>query len=87
MIAFVPGGDGVIENHVFENLESYLIVREIDVATSGGIIKTDLSYSGEIYAFASAASIGLEVTPEHYTDLINERTYSHDESQESASGR
>ncbi|MEX1079766.1 MAG: proline racemase family protein [Homoserinimonas sp.] len=68
--AYVHSTGGTITSVVFENVESYPIVRSIDVQTSRGTVQADLSYSGAIYASVSAASVGLSVTPEHYTDLI-----------------
>ncbi len=46
------------------------IARQLEVQTSRGTVQADLSYSGAIYASVDAASVGLAVTPEHYTDLI-----------------
>ncbi|MHA6669311.1 proline racemase family protein [Homoserinimonas sp. A447] len=68
--AYVHSSGGTVTHVVFENVESYAIVRDIEVATSRGTVKADLSYSGAIYASVDAASVGLAVTPEHYTDLI-----------------
>ena len=68
--AYVHSTGGTITNVVFENVESYAIARDIDVPTSRGIVQADLGYSGAIYASISAASVGLAVRPEHYSDLI-----------------
>lgn len=68
--AYVHSTGGIITSVVFENVESYSIVRGIDVQTSLGTVQVDLSFSGAIYASVSAKSVGLAVTPEHYTDLI-----------------
>jgi len=68
--AFVHSTGGDITSVVFENVESYAIRRGVEVQTSRGTVLADLSYSGAIYASVSAASVGLAVTPDHYTDLI-----------------
>ncbi len=68
--AHVRSSGGTITSVVFENVESYSIVRGIEVRTSRGTVRADLSYSGAIYASVSAASVGLAVTPEHYMELI-----------------
>jgi proline racemase len=68
--AYVHSTGGVITSVVFENVESYAIARGIEVETSRGTVHADFSYSGAIYVSVSAASVGLTVTPENYTDLI-----------------
>jgi len=68
--AHVHSSGGTVTSAVFENVESYAIARGLQLPTSRGTVQVDLSYSGAIYASVSAASVGLAVTPEHYTDLI-----------------
>lgn len=68
--AFVHSSAGDITHVVFENVESYVIARDVEVATSRGVVRADLSYSGAIYASVDAASVGLSVTPDHYSELI-----------------
>jgi proline racemase len=68
--AYVHSTGGTITSVVFENVESYAITRGVELQTSRGPVSVDLSYSGAIYASVSAASVGLAVTREHYTDLI-----------------
>jgi len=54
----------------FRNVASYVVARGVDVATSRGTVRADLSYGGAIYASVDAASVGLRVAPEHLVDLI-----------------
>ena len=61
---------GVIDNVVFENVDSNVVATAIKVETSRGPITVDVSFSGAIYASVSAASVGLQVRPEDYTELI-----------------
>jgi proline racemase len=68
--AHVHSSGGTITSVVFENVPSHAIARQLEVQTSRGTVQADLSYSGAIYASVDAASVGLAVTPEHYTDLI-----------------
>ena len=68
--AFVHSSGGRITSVVFENVASYVIARDVEVRTSRGIVRADLSYSGAIYASVDAAPVGLTVSPEHYTELI-----------------
>lgn len=62
---------GVIDHVVFENVESYVLARGLKVKTSRGPISADLSFGGAIYASVSAASAGLHVPPDDYSDLIS----------------
>lgn len=68
--ARVSSTSGAVTGVAFENVASYPIARSVEVATSRGTALVDLSYSGAIYASVSAADLGLEVTPECYTELI-----------------
>lgn len=61
---------GVISHVVFENVESNVIATGLAVETSRGPVTADVSFSGAIYASVSAASVGLRVRKEDYTDLI-----------------
>lgn len=68
--ARVHSSGGVIDHVVFENVESNVIATALAVETSRGTLTVDVSFSGAIYASASAASVGLQVRPEDYTELI-----------------
>ncbi len=68
--ARVHSTDGVIRNVVFENVESHVVATSLELETSRGPVTADVSFSGAIYASVSAASVGLEVRPEDYSELI-----------------
>lgn len=68
--ARVHSVNGVITHVVFENVESTVIATGLEVETSRGRVSVDVSFSGAIYASVSAASVGLQVRPENYTELI-----------------
>lgn len=70
VVARVRQSGGVVTSVVFENVEAYPIARDIEVATSRGTVSVDLSYAGAIYASVPASALALEVTPEHYSQLI-----------------
>jgi len=70
VVARVRQVGGVIVNVVFENVESYPIAHGIELDTSRGTALVDLSFAGAIYASVDAGSLGLEVTPDHYAELI-----------------
>jgi proline racemase len=61
---------GVVTTVSFRNVASYAVAREIEVRSSNGPIRADISYGGAFYASVDTASIGLSVSPEHYTELI-----------------
>lgn len=54
----------------FVNVPSYLIATDVPVPTSRGELRVDLSYAGAIYAQLDARTVGLEVRPEHYAEII-----------------
>jgi proline racemase len=54
----------------FVNVPSWVIAREVPVATSRGEVRASVAYGGAIYATLPAAQLGLSVTPEHLGDLI-----------------
>ncbi|MEV0598814.1 proline racemase family protein [Streptomyces sp. NPDC050315] len=54
----------------FVNVPSYRLAEHVTVATSRGDVVVDIAYGGAIYAHLNAATVGLTVAPEHYTDLI-----------------
>ena len=68
--AVVARSGGRVTGVRFRNVASYVVARGLEVATSRGTVRADLSYGGAIYASVDAASIGLRVSPEHLVDLI-----------------
>lgn len=68
--AAVRRAGGKLVDVTFRNVPSYGITRGLTVETSRGTVQADLSYSGAIYASVLASDVGLSVTPEHYTELI-----------------
>ncbi|MFG2218479.1 proline racemase family protein [Streptomyces sp. NPDC048685] len=55
----------------FVNVPSYRLAQRVTAATSRGDVIVDIAYGGAIYAHLDATSVGLAVTPEHYSDLIS----------------
>jgi proline racemase len=68
--ARVRQSGGRIEDVVFRNVESRVLERGIALRTSRGDVMVDLVFGGAVYATLPASAVGLEVTPEHTTDLI-----------------
>jgi len=62
--------DGRIVAVDFVNVPSWVIARDVPVATSRGEVTATVAYGGAIYATVPAAQVGLAVTPEHLADLI-----------------
>lgn len=68
--ARVRQSGGRIEDVVFHNVDSRVLERGIALHTSRGDVTVDLVFGGAVYATLPASAVGLEVTPEHTTDLI-----------------
>jgi proline racemase len=54
----------------FVNVPSYRLHQDVGVDTSHGRVVVDIAFGGAIYAHLNAASVGLKVTPENYSELI-----------------
>ncbi len=54
----------------FVNVPSYVLARDVPLATSRGRVAATVAYGGAIYASVDAAAAGLSVDPEHYQELI-----------------
>lgn len=61
---------GAVESVDFINVPGYVLADGVPVATSRGEVRIDVTYGGAIYAQLDARSVGLEVTPQHYGDII-----------------
>jgi proline racemase len=54
----------------FVNVPSYRMHTDVEVTTARGRVVVDIAFAGAIYAHLKAASVGLEVKPENYSELI-----------------
>ncbi len=70
VVATVRCRGGVVQDVTFRNVASWVVAREIEVATKGGIVQVDVAYGGATYACLPAAAVGLAVRPQDHTDLI-----------------
>jgi proline racemase len=68
--ARVACAGGQVQHVTFRNVASYVVTRDVPVATGRGRVRADISYGGALYASVAADSVGLAVTPEHYAELI-----------------
>jgi proline racemase len=66
----VATSGGAVEHVTFRNVPSYVLAREVPVATSRGRVSVDVAYGGAIYATLPAAAAGLAVEPAAYGELI-----------------
>jgi proline racemase len=63
--------DGRVRSVAFENVPSYVVSLDDRVSVPGvGQVTYDLAFGGAYYAFVDAGSVGLELTPERFRDLI-----------------
>jgi proline racemase len=70
VIARLHSKDDHVNRVDFVNVPSYRLHTDIDVDTSRGRVVVDIAFGGAIYAHLKAASVGLRVTPENYSELI-----------------
>jgi proline racemase len=61
---------GRVRHVAFCNVASYVVARDVQVHTTRGAVRVDISYGGALYASVSAASAGLAVDAIHYAELI-----------------
>jgi len=74
--AFPRFGDGGrVLDVAFHNVPSYVVGldREVDVPCLGRV-RYDLAFGGAFYAYVDAASVGVEMTPAGFRDLIDKGT-------------
>jgi trans-L-3-hydroxyproline dehydratase len=67
-----PRRDGArVRSVAFENVPSFVVSLDDRVSVPGlGDVRYDVAFGGAFYAFVDAASVGLEMTPERFRDLI-----------------
>jgi proline racemase len=63
---------GVVKEASFLNVPSYLYLRDqhVDVPNIGRI-RFDVAYGGAYYAFVEAKDVGLTLSPDHFTQIID----------------
>jgi proline racemase len=60
-----------VRSVAFENVPSFVVSLDDHVTVPGvGEVRYDLAFGGAFYAFVDAASVGLELTPDRFRDLI-----------------
>ena len=51
-------------------MPSYLLAKDVEVATSRGTVQVDIGFGGAIYAQLRADTVGLAVAPEQVNELL-----------------
>lgn len=63
--------DGEVTETSFQNVPSFLYLREQQVEVPGiGLVEFDVAYGGAFYAFVEAEAVGLTLEPEHFNRII-----------------
>ncbi len=63
--------EGRVERVSFRNVPSFVLERDMEVDVPGlGRVRCDLAFGGAFYAVTEAAPLGLELTPERITEVI-----------------
>lgn len=80
MVFNVPAGriraravviDGQVTETSFQNVPSFLYLREQQVEVPGiGLVRFDVAYGGAFYAFVDAESVGVTLEPQHFNRII-----------------
>jgi len=67
-----PRSEGArVRSVAFENVPSFVVSLDDRIDVAGvGEVRYDLAFGGAFYAFVDAASVGLEMTPARFRDLI-----------------
>jgi trans-L-3-hydroxyproline dehydratase len=61
-----------VERVSFLNVPSFLLTRDLRVDVPGlGEVACDIAFGGAFYAYVDATSVGLELTPDRYSDIID----------------
>jgi proline racemase len=71
VVARVTCVAGEVTGVTFRNVPSFVVARDVAVATSRGELRVDVSYGGAIYASLAAEQAGLDVSPDRYRELID----------------
>lgn len=61
--------DGRVTSVAFRNVPAFRFADGLDLATSVGPVRADVSYGGAFYALVDAADVGLEVLPKNAAAL------------------
>jgi trans-L-3-hydroxyproline dehydratase len=64
--------DGKVQEVTFRNVPSFVLLENQDVkVTDFGRVRFTVAFGGAFYAFVAADSLGLELVPDHFSQLID----------------
>jgi len=64
--------DGRVEAVSFRNVPSFVLERDLAVVVEGlGNVTCDIAFGGAFYAFVDAPSVGLQIHPGRYPEIID----------------
>ena len=55
--------DGRVRSVAFQNVPSFRLARGVEVETSRGVVRADVTFGGAFYALVDAADLGVDVVP------------------------
>jgi proline racemase len=61
---------GITQDVTFRNVPAWVHARGIEVSTSRGSVRVDISWGGAFYASVRAGDLGLSVTPDNLVEII-----------------
>ncbi len=71
ILARATVADGKVTEASFQNVPSFLYLRERQVEVPGiGLVEFDVAYGGAFYAFVSAEAVGLTLEPGNFNRII-----------------
>jgi trans-L-3-hydroxyproline dehydratase len=63
---------GRVRSVSFENVPSFLVQRDLELAVPGtGTVRLDIAYGGAFYALVEAEPLGLELKPENFARIVD----------------
>lgn len=63
--------EGRVKEVSFRNVPSFLLISDHEIDLPGlGTLRYDVAFGGAFYAFCNAEQLGLQLLPEHYSELI-----------------
>jgi trans-L-3-hydroxyproline dehydratase len=64
--------DGKVERVSFRNVPSFVLARDLTVNVDGpGDVTFDIAFGGAFYAYVDADAVGLDLTPQNHSRLID----------------
>lgn len=63
---------GMVDSVSFLNVPSFLLEKDLVVEVDGlGTVTTDIGYGGAFYAYVDARSVGIDIVPGRFTEIVD----------------